>query len=99
MSLEQSESIYQNALLADAAYIHFEAIDYNSSGVISALDETKEKFIERGVTDKQFEDFRAEYRIVDHKPNEFSGLSMTIFEHRQTGQRTLVKKVSDLFSE
>ena len=94
MSLEESETIYQNALLADAAYIlfeegsHYSAYSGDTNGGL-ILEDARSDFRARGFTDQQFTDFQRQYRIVDHMPNESIGLSMTIFENRATNQRTI----------
>ena len=94
MSLEQSESLYQNALIADAAYVRLvEGIHYtkytgsDGSGILE--ESARVLFLERGFSDRQFDDFKATYQIVDHMPNQNIGLSMTIFQEIKSGQRTL----------
>lgn len=94
MSLEQSGKIHQNALLADAAYLLFEdGVNYNvdgdTSGIIADNLDTRTAFLQRGFTNQQYENFRDQYRIIAHMPNQSIGLSMTIFESRDTEQRTI----------
>lgn len=61
------ESVYQGALLADAAYISFEGLYDEVTGELTDNAETKAEFLKRGFTEVQFEQFRERYRIVDHE--------------------------------
>ena len=101
MSLEQSGKIHQNALLADAAYLLFEdGVNYNvdgdTSGIIADNLDTRRAFLQRGFTNQQYENFRDQYRIIAHMPNQSIGLSMTIFESRDTEQRTIAFRGTEL---
>jgi Ca2+-binding RTX toxin-like protein len=73
------EMLYQNALLADAAYIDFS--QYNISGGV--LDKNngplRKEFLDRGFTDQQIDDFFVRYEIKHYQPNNSSGFSATAF--------------------
>ncbi len=82
-------SLYNSALLADAAYIDFSPSRgmYDlATGIINNESSTLGFFKQRGFTQEQFTYIHANYRIVDHLPNTVTGLSVTIFETRDTYQ-------------
>jgi hypothetical protein len=73
--------IYDNGMLADAAYLKFDEDLYDlTSGFIKSS--AMSKFTARGFTQEQFTYIQDNYRIVDHLPNTATGLSVTIFETR-----------------
>ncbi|MCP5160244.1 MAG: hypothetical protein H7A00_00965 [Hahellaceae bacterium] len=93
------ETIYQNALLADAAYIDFKVgVHVESNGVIKDTKETFDLFLERGFTLMQFEEFRAKYKVYQdpngelaHQQNSLTnvGFAATIFEEQTTHKLTV----------
>jgi len=87
MMSSQVESIYQGALLADAAYIDFGWVwedagldpDKVQGGIPASA---MEEFQKRGFTEDQFNAFRERYEIIDHVQSNLSGLSATLFRDR-----------------
>ena len=71
------EMLYQSALMADAAYIDFS--QYNISSVM-----LREKFLERGFTEQQVDDFFVRYEIKHYQPNNSSGFSAIAFVDKTT---------------
>jgi Ca2+-binding RTX toxin-like protein len=95
------EEQYQAALLADAAYVTFNARDYVPTGYntgspqeigsLAYLDPKDEgvSFLDRTWSEAQFEDFRKNYRVVYHQPNKSNGFSATLFENIHTGKHSI----------
>ncbi|WP_228743175.1 calcium-binding protein [Marinobacter sp. F4218] len=84
------ESVYQGALLADAAYISFEGLYSESTGEIINDSATLEEFLKRGFTETQFDLFRERYHIVDHVQSNISGLSATLFIDTDNGNKPIL---------
>lgn len=95
MSQSTVENVYQNSLLADAAYIDLVVgDDVDTNGKI--LDKAAEKFYQRGFTLDQFEAFQSKYKIykpaggeLAHQQNTLDGFAVTIFEDIDTGKLTV----------
>ncbi len=52
-------------------------------------DDNGVSFLDRGWTEAQFTDFRANYRVVYHQPNQANGFSATLFQNIQSGKHTV----------
>ena len=103
-----TEEIYQNGLLADAAYLDFATIFSDANidisqgygGIPSGSDALKE-FQKRGFTEKQFEEFIDRYEIIEHVPNDVYGFSATLFKdtkNKMNLQNKLTKLKSDFLA-
>ncbi|MCG3169419.1 MAG: hypothetical protein CALGDGBN_00937 [Pseudomonadales bacterium] len=96
-----TEVVYQSALLADAAYVSFDAENFVEGGHISiiAWDQRTSPgaitFEDRGFTLEQFEEFRNSYRVVYHQPDTSNGFSATLFEHVTSGELHLAFRGSN----
>jgi len=92
------ESIYQGALLADAAYVDFGDIwvdagfspDIQGYGEIPDTDYARDEFLKRGFTADQFNAFRERYEIIDHVQSNISGLSATLFRDKFDGGKPIL---------
>ena len=84
------EKTYQNALLANAAYIQFGV----TRGQIDASFRTD--FEEQGFSSQQFSTFADRYDIVDHIDDSLTGFSATIFFDKETHQKTVAFRGSDI---
>ncbi|MCP5160240.1 MAG: hypothetical protein H7A00_00945 [Hahellaceae bacterium] len=90
------ETIYQNALLADAAYIDFKkGADLEIDGKIKD-EETYPLFRDRGFTLEQFDKFQNKYKVYQapngelaHQQNTLDGFAATIFQDRATEKLTV----------
>ena len=87
---DQIESVYQGALLADAAYIDFDGLYDKLSGEIVNDTATLEEFQRRGFTEDQFNTFRERYEIIDHVQSNISGLSATLFRDKFDGGKPIL---------
>ena len=75
--------LYDSALLADAAYLFFNQGLYNTgTGEIDL--QVASVFKDRGFTQDQFTYLRDTYKVKAHLPNTVTGLSLTIFENKNT---------------
>ena len=85
-------SLYNSALLADAAYIDFSPSRgmYDlATGIINNDSSTLGFFKQRGFTQDQFDYLQKKYLIAAHLPNTATGLSLTIFENKTTHELTI----------
>ena len=78
--------LYQQALLAEAAYANFSNVS-NEQSYVSALRTA-------GFSEAQAEEFVANWSIVSHQPNTDSGFSATLFQ-RITADPIAGYKVGD----
>lgn len=92
------EQVYQNALLADAAYINFDNEHLNDDGTIKDTPDTEKLFLDRGFTTEQFNKFIEKYQIYKpeggeaaHQQNSLTnfGFAATIFEETTTHKLTV----------
>lgn len=72
------ETLYQNALMADAAYIDFSQYSMSSGGALRA------EFLKRGFTAQQVDDFFVRYEVKHYQPNNSSGFSAIAFVDKAT---------------
>ena len=80
--------LYDSALLADAAYLFFNQGLYNT-GTGEIDPQVASVFKERGFTQDQFTYLRDTYKVKAHLPNTVTGLSLTIFENKNTHELTI----------
>ncbi|MFM7784298.1 MAG: alpha/beta hydrolase-fold protein, partial [Gammaproteobacteria bacterium] len=86
------ESIYQSALLADAAYVSLNEAGFlegdriREDAFLGSLNDDAQSFSERGFSREEFDAFRLRYRVLQHQPDSMNGFSATLFEDTTTGQ-------------
>lgn len=84
--------LFEQALLSEASYADFWDQD---NGVIKNLVEIESALIDRGFSETQADDFIGTWTVVAHQPNTWSGLSVTVFENKQSGEKALAVRGSD----
>lgn len=89
--MKSMDALYQHAILADLAYLDFydiysqsDSVDTELWGEIPQDSNTLQEFQQRGITESQFENIRRRYTVLDHIPNDFFGMSATLFYDRET---------------
>ena len=88
------ENIYQSALLADAAYVTFNAENFLAGTEISpaAWDGGPDRkagdftFRDAGFTFEQFREFTQSYEVLRHQPDTGTGFSATFFRLKDSGE-------------
>jgi hypothetical protein len=82
---------YKNALMAEATYAG-EA--RNPDGSFDN-EKVKKALKSEDFSETQAQDFVEDWQVVAHQPNTFSGLSVTVFENKQSGEKALAVRGSD----
>jgi len=92
MTLQSTDTLYQQALLADAAYLDWEQFigitDINTYNKLSA-DQKKLLIRERAFSTTQAKEFLDRYTVLAHQENTASGFAATIFKDNDTDKTIL----------
>ncbi|WP_430009827.1 putative Ig domain-containing protein [Methylophaga lonarensis] len=91
---------FDHAILAQAAYADFKP----AIAVIEVNQEEYKEMVREALravnfTETSAEKFLNDWQIKAHQPNTLSGLSATLFEHRQTGEQVLAVRGTDPLSQ
>lgn len=84
--------LYTNALLAEAAYADF--WDQNN-GEIKDSEGIKTSLEAEGFSPTQAQEFTDTWEVLAHQSNTWSGLSVTVFENKRSGEKVLAIRGSD----
>lgn len=91
------QDLFQQTLLAEAAYANFWNSSTNSTITDPAL--VKAALISEGMSEVQASDFVTQWQVVAQQPDMLSGFSATVFKNITTGEYTVSVRGTNSLSD